>query len=225
VRIALVSDIHSNLPALRAVKAEVERLGADVVICAGDTVGYGGSPNECCDIVAGWVRSSCVGNHDYAALKKDTAGMNPYAALAALWTAENLDEASKAYLGGLGESSRFRVAGTEFAIHHGSPRSIWEYLYEDDISEGMLDEARAQVLVFGHTHISYARSYTDGTIVNPGSVGQPRDGDPRACFALLETDPLRCETVRVEYDIDVAVEAITSAGLPQMLADRLSKGY
>ncbi len=225
MRFAIVSDIHSNLPALSSVKEAVERLGVEAVICAGDTVGYGANPNECCQVIAGWALVSCIGNHDLAALRRDPAGMNPYAAKAALWTSEHLDEDSKAYLSGLEESARLRMDEIDFEIHHGSLRSIWEYLYEDDATERMLSEALASVLVFGHTHVPYVKRYPAGIIVNPGSVGQPRDNDPRASLAILSTDPLMCETIRVEYDIEAASEAILREGLPTMLAERLYSGH
>jgi putative phosphoesterase len=225
MRIAVISDIHSNLPALEAVKEEIERSRAEKVVCAGDVVGYGGSPNECCRIVAGLARNACLGNHDLAALRRDPSGMNPYAARAVIWTAETLDEASRRYLKTLGKSSLFEDDGVAFAVHHGSLRSIWEYLYEEDINEGMLNEAGVHVLVLGHTHIPYVMTYADGLVMNPGSVGQPRDGDPRASLAILDTRPLRCEIRRVEYDIEEATESIRTAGLPDMLAERLRLGY
>lgn len=225
MRVAIVSDIHSNLPALEAVKDRVEQMAPDLVICAGDVVGYGASPNECCMIMAGWSKHTVFGNHDFAALRRDPDGMNQYAARAIRWTADALDAESKAYLGRLKGSARLRMGDLECVVHHGSLRSIWEYLYEEDVNQGMLDEAGAQVLVFGHTHVPYVRRYQGRVIVNPGSVGQPRDGDPRASFAILERAPLRCDIVRVDYDIQSASDAILGAGLPDMLAERLFSGF
>jgi len=225
LRIAVISDIHSNLPALEAVKGHIEKSRAEMVICAGDVVGYGASPNECCRSVASLVTHMCLGNHDLAALRREVSDMNPYAARAALWTADVLDEPSRTYLTKMEESSRFVAGRLQVAVHHGSLRNVSEYLYAEDITEGLLTESDAQALVFGHTHVPYAIRYPEGMVINPGSVGQPRDGDPRASLALLETSPLSCRTMRVEYDIDAAADAIREAGLPEMLADRLYRGH
>jgi len=225
MKTAVLSDIHSNLPALIAVKKEIDEMDPELVVCAGDTVGYGASPNECCSLLARWADHACLGNHDAAALYESSTGMNPYAAKAAAWTAAVLEESSRKYLHSLAESARFRREGKDFALHHGSLTSIWEYLFEDDISESILDEAGAQILIFGHTHVPYVRRYPGGLVVNPGSVGQPRDGNPKASYAVMDTDGPQAEIRRVEYDIDAAADAILNAGLPDMLAERLFRGH
>ena len=168
-------------------------------------------------------RISVVGNHDVAALERDPSGMNPYAGAAAIWTSERLTDKSRSYLLSLGESAKAGEAS--MTVHHGSLHNISEYLYEDDVIEEMLVEAESSVLVFGHTHVPYVKEFRRGLIVNPGSVGQPRDRDPRASFGILETKPLSCRIVRVPYDIEGASEAILGAGLPRILAERLKIGF
>ncbi len=225
MKIALISDVHSNLPSLLAVKEKIDAAGIDFVVSAGDNVGYGADPDRCCDIVARLTQHSVVGNHDAAVLQRDVSGMNPYAATAVLWTVEHMSDSNSKYLSMLGESARFTADGLAIEIHHGSLNDIREYLYEEDLSEAMLQDSRADVLIFGHTHVPYAKRFGKGMIVNPGSVGQPRDGDPRASFGVLDTDPLSFRITRVDYDIDEASGRILKAGLPEMLATRLSHGF
>ena len=225
MRIAIVSDVHSNLQALEEVKRRLDDAGVDFVLSAGDAVGYGANPNKCCTILKDWVRHSVLGNHDLAALRGDPSSMNPYAAKAILWTSRQIDESSRGYLESIKESAHSDAGGHKIEVRHGSIRSIWEYVYEEDLSEDMLRQSEAEVLVLGHTHVPFARRYEGGMIINPGSVGQPRDGDPRASFGILQTEPLSFEIHRVEYDIDGASEAILKAELPEFLADRLFKGF
>ncbi len=225
MRIAIISDIHSNLQALREVALKIEAGSVDMTVCAGDVVGYGADPNACCEAVRRLTQVSILGNHDVAALRHDPSGMNPYAAAAALWTAHELSENARSYLLSLKESARIDAQRRVLAMHHGSLDSIWEYLYEEDVAEEMLRKADANVLIFGHTHVPYVKKLERGLIVNPGSVGQPRDHDPRASLALVDTNPLSCSIVRVQYDIEGAAEAIIEAGLPRILAKRLEVGF
>ena len=225
MRIAVISDVHSNLQALEEVKKRIDDEGIDYVLSAGDAVGYGADPNRCCAILKDWARHSVLGNHDWAALRRDPSGMNPYAEKAALWTAEQIDEDSREYLGSLKESAHSDANGSAIEARHGSLRSMLEYVYEADLSEDLLQQSGADVLVLGHTHVPYAKMFASGLIVNPGSVGQPRDGDSRASFGILQTEPLSFEIRRVDYDIDRASEAILEAGLPEFLAERLFKGF
>lgn len=225
MRLAILSDIHSNIHALKTVAAELrDRGGADVVVCAGDIVGYGAFPNECCSAMSVLSKPTVLGNHDLAVLDRDTSFMNPYAAKAVEWTSSRLDDDSRRWLHSLSTEARFQVAGLKVAMYHGSVESCTEYVFEQDATESMLTRARCGLLILGHTHVPYVRRFPSGLIVNPGSVGQPRDGDPRTCYALLDTDSHECEILRLDYDIDKAASAIESAGLPRFLADRLSVG-
>lgn len=224
MRVAILADVHSNIHALRAVLDAVRSERADSVACAGDIVGYGAYPNETCREVRQSAAHAVLGNHDHSALVRDTSFMNQYAAKAALWTASVLDEASKGYISGLQVSAGFDAGGRRATMYHGSIESYTEYVFEEDLHEGMLSRAKADVLILGHTHVPYVRKFTSGLVVNPGSVGQPRDGDWRASFAMLDTETMECAILRREYDIDAAARGIDSAGLPSYLADRLYLG-
>ena len=224
MRIGIIADIHSNVQALEAVMNELAGAGIDMVVCAGDIVGYGANPNECCRIVRESSAHEVLGNHDLSAVTMDTTWMNPYAAAASRWTSSALSNDSYEFLRSLKIESKFELTGVKAAMYHGSIGSVSEYVYEDDVTENMLARSAGEVLILGHTHVPYAKEFDTRLAVNPGSVGQPRDGDPRASFAVLETDNRRCHIRRVEYDIDSASEAILSAGLPDMLAKRLFLG-
>lgn len=222
---AILSDIHSNIHALRTVEADLKGRGSvDVIVCAGDIVGYGAFPNECCRAMRGTSRQTVLGNHDLAVLDRDTSFMNPHAAEAVLWTSSRLDDDSTRWLRSLRTEVRFGLSGLEVAMYHGSVESCTEYVFEEDATESMLKRARCDLLILGHTHVPYAKKFPSGLIVNPGSVGQPRDGDPRASYAILDTDSSECEILKLDYDIDKAADAIESAGLPRFLADRLFLG-
>ena len=224
MRIAVVSDIHSNLQALTAVTDAIREERVDIVVFCGDLVGYGANPNECCEVLRNLAAHSVIGNHDVSALTRDTSWMNPYAAEAVLWTAGVLSGSSKDFLKSLKMEGRFTKAGTTCVMFHGSPHSVTEYLYEEDVNQGMLAKARADVLIFGHTHVPYVRRFGAGIILNPGSVGQPRDGNPKASYAILESEKPHCDIRRVDYDVETAANAILSAGLPGSLAERLFQG-
>ena len=222
--VALLSDIHSNLHALEVVLESIEEYSAELTLCAGDIVGYGAYPNECCVAVEDSGVVSVSGNHDIAALTSRTEGMNTYASAAALWTAEHLDERSVRTLSSLPASIQTEVGGVDVSVYHGSDSDPDEYVHEEEADEGIIARAGSRVVVLGHTHTPFIRRFGRGIVVNPGSVGQPRDGDPRASFAVLDTTDLSCEVQRTAYDVEAASEAILSAGLPLMLAQRLSVG-
>lgn len=202
----------------------IKALRADSIICAGDVVGYCAYPNEVCKTIQQSVRVTVMGNHDRSALERDTSFMNRYAAKAVLWTADKLDEESRSFLTGLKPGASLESEGRTIALFHGSTESMTEYVFEEDVHEEMLSRAKADVLVLGHTHVPYVKRYATGLVINPGSVGQPRDGDWRASFALLDSDSMECEIARREYDIDGAAAGMDSAGLPSYLADRLYSG-
>jgi predicted phosphodiesterase len=225
MRIAVISDIHSNLYALEAVLERIRELSPDAVLCLGDIVGYGAHPNECRRLVREAAGYSIVGNHDRAALTRDVGFMNPYAAAAALWTADQLDDDSRAYISSLQQSASIDdgVGGVVRGFH-GSDADANEYVYEEMAEEGILTRSGATAVFLGHTHVPFLRTFESGIVGNPGSVGQPRDGDPRASFAVFNTESREFEMTRVEYDIDSASESILKAGLPMILASRLFVG-
>ena len=224
MKLAIVADIHSNLQALKAVMSEIERAKIDQVVCAGDIVGYGANPNECCHIVRDAASHSVLGNHEISALTKDATGMNPHAAAASRWTAEALEGESQEFLRSLEIESKFTAGDMKVAMYHGSVGSATEYVFEDEINEDIVRSSGSDILILGHTHMPYVRSFGSMMAINPGSVGQPRDGESRASFAILDTDRRSCLVRRTDYDIGGASEAILAAGLPKLLADRLFHG-
>jgi putative phosphoesterase len=224
MRIAFIADIHSNLHALEVVIERIGRLGVDAVACAGDIIGYGAFPNECCRVVAETADYCVFGNHDQAALRSDTVGMNPYAAKALKWTADKLNHESAKFLSSLAFGSRFRAEQISAAMFHGSPHGVEEYLFEGDLTEEMMQIARSDLVILGHTHVPYWVRFGKGMALNPGSVGQPRDGNPKASFAVFDSSTPSCEIIRVEYAVGEAADAILAQGLPEFLAGRLSAG-
>jgi predicted phosphodiesterase len=240
-RIAILSDVHGNLPAFGAVIADARAIGVDAVWCLGDLVGYGASPDECvalaqkeCDIVLG-------GNHDLAVAGRiELADFSPAAATAARWTRDNASAETLAWLEALAPAHEDERIG----LYHGSPADpIWEYVLSTDQAEQSFDAMGPRIGAIGHSHVALRftrqngelfgeqtpagteRDLADGEwLVNPGSVGQPRDRDPRAAWLLVDIDRWTASWRRVEYPIDEAAKAIAEADLPRHLADRLFIG-
>ena len=243
MRIGVVSDIHSNLDAFQSVVAAMGE--ADQVWCLGDTVGYGPEPNECVATLASLEHLAVAGNHDWAATGRlGVEDFNPYAAAAALWTADQLTPETREYLLGLPTS----LTSGEFTLAHGSPRDpIWEYLLSASSARASFDHFEGPFCLVGHTHVpSLFTRAGDGRvqarrivgeaevrldrpegryILNPGSVGQPRDDDPRAAFLVVDTDRRTATWRRVAYPIARTQEKMRRAGLPPELIDRLSVGW
>ena len=241
MRAAVVSDIHANLHALEAVLEAIDRDEPDELWCLGDLVGYGPRPNECCALVRARAATCLAGNHDLAVRGTiDLWEFSGDAGAAAAWTRSVLDDASQEYLDAL--LPKGEAHGV--ALFHGSPRDpVWEYVISDEaaaVSFALTDEP---LLLVGHSHAALEVSLRDtllagglapgGTelelagarrLLNPGSVGQPRDGDPRAAYLLLDLDAQRASFRRVVYDIERTQAEIRDAGLPELLAERLAAG-
>lgn len=240
---AVISDIHGNLEALRAVMDDMPG-EVETVYCLGDVIGYGASPNECCDLVREAGMPLITGNHDLAVadLETDLAWFNPVAAAAVEWTRKYLSEENRQFL-----LSRPRAMERENALFvHGSARDPDEYIINERSARENLallesDHPEAVICFFGHTHVKAVApapgdpakdsealdlSENGPYLVNPGSVGQPRDGDTHASYVLAETSPgsVRVAYRSVEYDMEKAQAKIRDAGLPGMLADRLAVG-
>jgi diadenosine tetraphosphatase ApaH/serine/threonine PP2A family protein phosphatase len=242
MRVAVISDVHSNVHALEAVQREIEREQPDEVWNLGDSVGYGPRPSECCEVLGRLASLSLVGNHDLAAIGRISLdGFSPVAAVAASWTRKRLDKSASAYLAELAPQSR--PAGCE--LYHGSPREpVWAYVLRAANAGDAFSLSSEPLVLVGHSHYALAASLIDeelgfglapgGTTVdlssgrwllNPGSVGQPRDGDPRSAYLLLDLAAGRAEFRRVEYEIERTQSEIREAGLPEQLASRLSRGF
>ena len=242
MRALIVSDIHSNLEALLAVLEDATRLGGfDEVWCLGDIVGYGPNPNECIDLLCGHTYVSVVGNHDLAAIGRlSTRDFNRSAALAAEWTAARLSPQHAELLASLPET----VRKGDFTLVHGSlRRPVWEYVVSADAARATFGLMETPFCLVGHSHMPFIcregdSEYSfdpfpegdrfhlgaDRLIINPGGVGQPRDGDPRTSYAVYDSDEGTIQGVRVSYPIEATQEKMRRAGLPQRLIERLSFG-
>lgn len=224
MRLALISDVHSNLPALEVVLEAVEEVGADRVLNAGDVVGYNPYPNEVIRALRSRGVESIQGNHDRVALSGDVSGFNPYAAQAIKWTRSRLNKVSESFLAGLPLERDASMGDTPLRLVHGSPADPDEYVFPYGADASLLRMAGTKVLVMGHTHIPFVKKTNAGILLNPGSVGQPRDGDPRASWALLDLPSGTAELRRTTYDIQTVHDEILARGLPTFLAERLLVG-
>src|SRR5215218_7816488 len=233
-RVAVITDIHANLPALEAALQRIEELEVEEVLCGGDLVGYGPHPNEVCSLVAERGIRTIYGNYDYA-IARDlddcgcayvTAEDRALGQRSVEWTLANTDHAAKDFMRELPFELRFTVGATAVHLVHGSPRKVNEYLFEDkpaSLYERLARGEQDDVLVFGHTHKPWVRSHAGVLFVNCGSVGKPKDGDPRGAFAVLDAQggALRVTIERVEYDADAVAAQVRAAGLPVEYADKL----
>ena len=229
MKVALIADIHSNLEALNAVMKDIEKQGLKQILCLGDIVGYGANPNECCGIIREKKILSVQGNHDMNAVDmKNLDWYNEYAAPALRWTNSKLTNENKDFLKALPKMNSVNVGGKVMLLVHGSLESpLYGYVFPktSDSELGiMMLRSKSNILVMGHTHMPMVRRIEHGTIINPGSVGQPRDNIPDASYALLDTQMTKVTIIRVKYDIDSAAKKIITAGLPRYLADQLYKG-
>jgi predicted phosphodiesterase len=241
VRAAVLSDIHANLHALEAVLAAVESDAPDEIWFLGDLVGYGPRPNRCHALIEPAAAISLVGNHDLGALERITLDFfSPEAATSARWTRTVLDAVTEAFLGRLEPSGERAGVG----LYHGSPRDpVWEYVLSAESALGSLLAVENRLVIVGHSHVPLAIWFDGGTIeggvaeggtevelgekrwlLNPGSVGQPRDGDPRAAWLLLDLDAGTASFRRVEYPVAETQREIRDRGLPEALAARLEHG-
>jgi diadenosine tetraphosphatase ApaH/serine/threonine PP2A family protein phosphatase len=241
MRVAVVSDIHSNLHALEAVLATIEAEAPDELWCLGDLVGYGPRPNECCATIAERADVCLAGNHDLAVRGTiDLEEFHGEAGLAATWTREVLEPEWKELL------DRLEPEGSAHGVsmYHGSARDpVWEYVLSDEAALATLELAGSPLVLVGHSHVALQVVQSgdevaggvapDGrelelggvrALLNPGSVGQPRDGDPRAAYLLLDLDAQQASFRRVEYDVEQTQREMREAGLPEMLAARLQLG-
>lgn len=227
MRTALISDIHANAPALQEVLSDIDKRNVDNIFCAGDIVGYNSFPNKSIKKIDEYNVQSIRGNHDEAVLTETPSNFNISAKRAVDWTRRKLSNQSRKYLESLKYSLRFEQDGVKIYLTHGSPiDNLNQYVKKEDVSKKRLNrwfEDIPDVVILGHTHQQFTENIDDTIIVNPGSVGQPRDGDPRAAYAILDTEKFEVETHRTEYNIDEVANR-TQAVLPRKLADRLYEG-
>lgn len=239
MRYGIISDIHSNLEALEAVLDDARRQHIDSFICLGDIVGYGANPNECIQRVRELTEQVVVGNHDHAAVGlTDVSYFNLHAKQAVLWTAQVLSSEHSDYLSKL----PFTLHVADLLFVHATPSEppAWNYLFSLQMALAEFDVFDDRCCFIGHSHQPVIFSQKDGDltwrgetlvcspgnryIVNVGSVGQPRDGDSRACYAIFDDRGKQLQLRRVAYDVQMAQRKILQAGLPPILAIRLARG-
>jgi putative phosphoesterase len=233
-RVAVITDIHANQAALEAALNWIDANAIDQTYCGGDLVGYGPRPNEVCRPIEECGIPTIYGNYDWAIARDEEDCGCAYVdkhdreigQLSVDWTLANTDQRSKDFMRELPFDLRFELAGKRVRLVHGSPRKVNEYLFEDKPQktfERIAAGADCDVLVFGHTHKPWVREYGGVLFVNCGSVGKPKDGDPRGCFAVLSAggDGLGVEIARIEYPADPVADEMRSVGLPEELAVKL----
>jgi diadenosine tetraphosphatase ApaH/serine/threonine PP2A family protein phosphatase len=241
LRIAVLSDVHANLHALEAVLAEVDAAGVDELWCLGDLVGYGPRPNECVALLRERAAVCLAGNHDLVVLGKiPIHAFAGEAAAAASWTRGVLDERERTFLDGLAPAGDARGV----ALYHGSARDpVWEYVLSSEAARATFALTSARLVLVGHSHVALEISEDGGSLhgeragagttleldavrrlLNPGSVGQPRDGDPRAAWLEIDEAPGRATFRRTEYPVERTQAEMRDAGLPEALAARLEPG-
>jgi len=218
--IGLISDVHANLPALEAVLDDMPEV--DAYVNAGDVVGYNPYPSECVEAVRERDMATVQGNHDRAVGGDTSFGFHSDAGRAVEWTQRHVDEETLDWLDRLPNERETVVEGVRVKIVHGAPGAPDRYTFPRDFSPSLLEGE--DVLVLGHTHVQAKREYDEGVVVNPGSVGQPRDNDPHAAYALLDTETHEVELRRVEYPVSQVQDEIRRVGLPEPLAERLAEG-
>jgi putative phosphoesterase len=232
--IAVVTDIHANLPAFESVLQRIDELDCDQTYCGGDLVGYGPHPNEVCALVSDLGLPTLYGNYDYA-IGRDLEDCGcayvdrhdrEIGQLSVDWTLTHTHPPAKAFMRGLPFDLRFEFEGKRVRLVHGSPRKVNEYLFEDKPArtfERIAALADCDVLVFGHTHKPWVREYGGVLFVNCGSVGKPKDGDPRAAFCVLEprNASIGVHIERVAYDAWAVAAEMRRVGLPNELSEKL----
>jgi predicted phosphodiesterase len=245
VRALVVSDLHSNAEALRAVVHHVRRKKFDHIVCLGDFVGYGAQPNQVLDVMRTYRATKLYirGNHDrVAAGIEDGEGFNHAAKYAALWTRDHLSAPNRRFLSGLAHGP---VANDGVMLCHGSPHDEDEYVFNEHHARTVFELHSAPLILYGHTHLPVIFSCdVDGRVrgfsvrgeaivkldpnlrylINPGSVGQPRDRNPQSSFAIIDSTKRTVQFFRVGYDVEKTRASIIAAGLPRVLADRLRHG-
>jgi predicted phosphodiesterase len=242
MRVAIVSDVHGNRQAFESVLEAIEASECQEMWCLGDLVGYGADPDVCVDLAREHAAICLAGNHDLVVTGALPLEMfSRGAALAARWTQDTISPQTRSYLESLQPSQTDEPVG----LYHASPRDpVWEYVLSDLQAELCLDSQQHRVCLIGHSHVALSFSRFAGEpaagqtraasedlelgqgewLINPGSVGQPRDGDPRAAWLELDLDRWQAVYHRTEYDIDGAAAAIRAARLPDSLAERLAFG-
>ncbi len=221
MKVGLISDIHGNRFALEAVLAAMPPV--DALLCAGDVVGYNPWPGDCVDELRERAVPTVMGNHDAAVVEGTAFRFNEMARAGVEHARTQLSDDQLAWLADL-PLERTACEGRLKVVHGhpDDPDRYTRYTYPEDVSAGLLGDE--DVLVLGHTHIQGVERFAEGIVVNPGSVGQPRDGDPRAAYAVVDLAAMTVDTHRVDYDLEAVQDAVREAGLPDRIGSRLARG-
>jgi len=243
MRYAIIADIHANLAAFTAVLEDMKHRGEVAEVwCLGDIVGYGPDPHRCIELLRQYCRVCVAGNHDWAAVGKlSLSEFNPDAAVACRWTAEQLTAEDVDYL----ENLPLVIEKDDFTLVHGSPREpIWEYLLSISSARENFAHFRSPFCLVGHSHVPSIFQQTESggcsfspfqpniglalgsmrLIINPGGVGQPRDGDPRASYAVFDSEASMVRLYRIPYDVGITQARMMEQNLPVRLVNRLGNG-
>lgn len=235
MRIAIISDIHANLEALTKALSVIDDQKPDEIICLGDVVGYGPDPNQCIDMVRKCSSIVLMGNHDYAVTHTEaTENFNPIAKEAVFWTREQISEDNLNFLSLLPYTHKV----DDIYFVHSTPQEPeeWHYVFTWNDAMTQFDHFEEKVCFIGHSHVpqiyysdtsttmSFSLSKETKYLINVGSIGQPRDGNPRLSFGIFDTDKWYYQPYRFEYDTEATAHKIRERGLPPFLADRLIKG-
>ncbi|MEM3445201.1 MAG: metallophosphoesterase family protein [Thermoplasmata archaeon] len=226
MRIGFISDVHANLPALLAFLEGAKEERIERIYCAGDVVGYNPYPVEVVEIFIEEKIPTVAGNHDAGVCSNDFTNFNWAAEAAGRWTREKLGAKHLEFLSSLQPFLRFEYAGKKICICHGSPYDRDEYVYPENVTEELLFAADADILVLGHSHIQFCISFPEGIVLNPGSIGQPRDLDWRPGYAILDLKEGHVDVHlrRFEYPVEEVLKKFRETGLPEVLAQRLLVG-
>ncbi|MFB6174612.1 MAG: metallophosphoesterase [Candidatus Nanohalobium sp.] len=225
MKVGLISDIHSNMPALREVLSELKNRNVEKILCAGDLVGYYTRPNEVVEKIREEDITCVKGNHDQG-VEGGEFRFNPKARKALRYSKEKLNHENKAFLRELDERKRIKLDNQDIFMAHGSPRRpVEEYVMPEDADKSSLSYfgEKPDVVMLGHTHKAFSKEVEGVKIVNPGSVGKPRDKDPRASFAVLDTESNSVEHFRTEYSKEKFAEEVR-AELGDTLAEEILEG-
>lgn len=225
MKLALISDIHGNLEALNSVLREIKKRKIKNIYCLGDIIDYGANSNECVEVIRKNKIPAIMGNHDFTAVTLEgIEWFNTIAQKSCRITNKLLSERNKKFLLNLPKKIEIR----NMFLAHGSPKDyLHEYIYPEEadyIFREFFKITKKQIIAMGHTHIPFIKKFDDKLAINPGSVGQPRDGNNKASFCILDNKKLKAEIIRVDYDIKKAADKIKEIGMPKILANRLFEG-
>lgn len=237
IKIALISDIHSNIEALKSVLQDISerKIESKDIYCLGDLVGYGPRPNEVIELIKEHNIETILGNYDEAvAFYLPTCGCNIESDIDKIrsknslsWSAQHTSDKNKEFLREMEEQISLEIEGYKILLTHASPYSINDYIYESEIEkqEEIAEELDEDIVIFGHTHYPYYKKIKDKIFINVGSVGRPKDGDSRACYCILELgEDIHVEFIRVPYDIEKVAKEIEQSELLDVFAQVLRTG-